>query len=91
MITLEQNSRVQKLIEAPDKLFEIRIIRNAIAHRSTFAINKFEKFVKDQLGYLSSLNPTMADLLIMKRRRSGKLIFLMLSDYFLSLSERLTK
>lgn len=85
------NSRVQKLIEAPDKLFEIRIIRNAIAHRSTSAINKFEKFVKDQLGYLSSLNPTMADLLIMKRRGSAELIFLLLSDYFIGLSERLTK
>lgn len=85
------NSRVQKLIEAPDKLFEIRIIRNAIAHRSTFAINKFEKFVIDHLGYLSSLNPTMADLLIMKKRGSTRLIFLLLSDYFLGLSERLTK
>lgn len=85
------NSRVQKLIEAPDKLFEIRIIRNAIAHRSTSAINKFEKFVKDQLGYLSSLNPTMADLLIMKKRGTAKLIFLLLSDYFIGLSERLTK
>lgn len=85
------NSRVQKLIEAPEKLFEIRIIRNAIAHRSTFAIKKFEKFVIDQLGYLSSLNPTMADLLIMKKRGSTRLIFLFLSDYFLGLSERLTK
>jgi hypothetical protein len=85
------NSRVQKLIDAPEKLFEISIIRNAIAHRSTFALIKFEKFVKDQLGYLSSLNPTMADLLIMKRRGSTRLIFLLLSDYFLGLSERLTK
>ncbi|MBU3927835.1 MAG: hypothetical protein KKB74_08525 [Bacteroidetes bacterium] len=85
------NSRVQKLIDAPDRLFEIRVIRNAIAHRSTNAINKFEKFVKDQLGYLSSLNPTMADLLIMKKRGSTRLIFLLLSDYFLDLSERLTK
>ncbi|OGP51081.1 MAG: hypothetical protein A2Y79_00590 [Deltaproteobacteria bacterium RBG_13_43_22] len=85
------NSRVQKLIDSPDKLFEIRIIRNAIAHRSTSAINKFEKFVKDQLGYLYSLNPTMADLLIMKKRGATKIIFLLLSDYFLGLSERLTK
>lgn len=85
------NSRVQKLIESPDKLFEIRIIRNAIAHRSTSAIHKFEKFVKNQLGYLYSLNPTMADLLIMKKRGSSKLIFLLLSDYFLGLSERLTR
>lgn len=85
------NSRVQKLNDAPDKLFEIRIIRNAIAHRSKSAINKFEKFVKDQLGYLSSLNPSMAELLIMKRRGSTELIFLLLSNYFLSLSERLTR
>lgn len=85
------NSRVQKLIESPDRLFEIRVIRNAVAHRSISAIYKFEKFVKDQLGYLSSLNPTMADLLIMRKRGSTKLIFLLLSDYFLGLSERLTK
>jgi len=82
---------VQKLKEAPDKMYELRIIRNAIAHRSTFAIKRFEKFVKNQLGYLSLLDPTMADLLIMKRRRSNKLIFLVLSEYFLGLSERLTK
>jgi hypothetical protein len=85
------NSRVQKLNDAPDKLFEIRIIRNAIAHRSISAIIKFEKFVKNQQGYLSSFNPTMAELLIMKKRGSTKLIFLFLSDYFLSLSERLTR
>ena len=85
------NSRVQKLVEAPDKLFEIRIIRNAIAHRSIAAMHKFEKFVKDQLGYLSTLNPTMADLLTMERRESKKLIFLLLSDYFLGLSDRLTR
>lgn len=85
------NSRVQKLTEDPEKLFEIRVIRNAIAHRSISAISKFEKFVKDQMGYLSSLNPTIADLLIMKRKGSTRLIFLMLSDYFLGLSGRLTK
>lgn len=85
-----KNSRVQNLVEAPDKLYEIRIIRNAIAHRSTSAIYKFENFVKDQLGYLSSLNPTTADLLIMKKRTSEKLVFLVYSDFFLSLSKKLT-
>ena len=85
------NSRVQKLIESPDKLFEICIIRNAIAHRSTAAMFKFEKFVKDQLGYLSTLNPTMADLLVMTRRGSSKLIFYLFSEYFLGLADRLTK
>lgn len=86
-----RNSRVHKLIESPDKLFEVRVIRNAIAHRSTAAVNKFEKFVKEQLGYLSISNPTMADLLIMKKKTSPKPIFLLLSDYFLGLAERLTK
>ena len=46
-----KNSRVQYLVEAPDKLYEIRVIRNAIAHRSISAIHKFEKFVKDQLAF----------------------------------------
>jgi len=85
------NSRVHKLIESPDRLYEVRIIRNAVAHRSTAAIFKFKKHVKDQLGYLSSLNPTMADLLIMKKRGVNKHIFLQLSEYFLGLADRLTK
>lgn len=85
------NSRVQTLIEAPEKFFELRVIRNAIAHKSDSAVLKFEKFVKDQLGYLSSLNPTMADLLVMERRNSNKLIFLVLSEYFLNLSDKLTR
>lgn len=62
------NSRVQKIAHAPDRLFEVMIIRNAIAHRSKSSIIKFEKYVKDQIGYLARLNPTMADLLIQKRR-----------------------
>ena len=85
------NSRVQLLSESPDKLFEIQVIRNAVAHRSTNAMYRFEKFVKDQLGYLSTLDPTMADLLIMKRRRNSKCIFLVYSEYFLDLADRLTK
>ncbi|MFK5983105.1 MAG: hypothetical protein QM499_09335 [Flavobacteriaceae bacterium] len=85
------NSRVHKIIESPDRIYEIRTIRNAIAHRSTAAIYKFEKYVKDQLGYLATLNPGMADLLIMEKRGGNKSIFILLTDYFLGLSDRLTK
>ena len=85
------NSRVHKITESPERLFELRTIRNAVAHRSPAAIYKFEKYVKDQLGYLATLNPTMADLLIMKKRGINKLIFILLSEYFLGLADRLTK
>lgn len=61
------------------------------AHRSTSAIFKFEKFVKDKLGYLATSNPSMADVLVMTRSGSNKLIFLLFSEYFLGLADRLTK
>lgn len=86
-----RNSRVQKICESPEKMFELRVIRNAIAHRSPSAIAKFEKYVKDQMGYLSTLNPTMASLLIQRRRNTNILIFTMLSNHFLSLADKLTK
>lgn len=85
------NSRVNKITESPEKLFELIVIRNAIAHRSESAVKKFEKYVKDRLGYLSSLNPTMADLLIQMRRVDNKQIFIGLSEYFLGLADRLTR
>lgn len=86
-----KNSRVQRLCDSPDKMFELRVIRNAIAHRSPSAIAKFEKYVKNQMGYLASLNPSIASLLIQKRRSTNDLIFTILSTYFLSLADRLTK
>lgn len=86
-----KNSRVQKTCEAPDKMFELRVIRNAIAHRSPSAIAKFEKHVKDQMGYLAVQNPSMASLLVQRRRNSRDIIFTILSNYFLSLADRLTK
>lgn len=86
-----KNSRVQKICEAPEKMFELRTIRNAIAHRSPSAIAKFEKYVKDQLGYLAALNPTMASLLIQKRTNSNQIIFTILSNYFKQLADGLTK
>lgn len=86
-----QNSRVQKLCEAPDKLFELKVIRNAIAHRSPNAIAKFEKYVKEQMGYLASMKPTMASLLVQKKRANNKYIFSILCEYFLGLADRLTK
>lgn len=85
------NSRLHWIYEAPDKLFELRVIRNAIAHRSVSAISKFEKYVKDQMGYLASVNPSMASLLIQRKRNSSDLIFSILSNYFLDLADRLTK
>lgn len=85
------NSRLHWIYEAPDKLFELRVIRNAIAHRSVSAISKFEKYVKDQMGYLASINPSMASLLIQRKRSSPDLIFSILSNYFLNLADRLTK
>jgi len=86
-----RNSRVQKICNAPDKMFELRIIRNAIAHQSPSAIAKFEKYVKDQMGYLTTVKPSMASLLVQKRRNSNKLIFTILSNYFMQLAGQLTK
>jgi len=86
-----KNSRLQQICRSPDKLFELRIIRNAIAHRSPSAIAKFEKYVKDQMGYIASMNPTMASLLVQKRRNNNLLIFTILSNYFLLLADDLTK
>jgi hypothetical protein len=86
-----KNSRVQKICDAPDRMFELRVIRNAIAHRSPSAIAKFEKHVKDQMGYLANVKPTMASLLIQKRRNNNKLIFTILSTYFMQLADDLTK
>ena len=86
-----KNSRVQKINLSTEKMYELVVIRNAIAHRSQNAILKFEKFVKDQLGYLATLNPTMADLLIQKKRRTNKLIFVILTEHFKNLANELTK
>lgn len=85
------NSRVQKICESPDKLYEVKIIRNAIAHRSVSALAKFEKMVIDRMGYLSTLEPTMSSLLIQKRRNTNDLIFTIATEYFLTLADRLTK
>ncbi|WP_346856469.1 hypothetical protein [uncultured Draconibacterium sp.] len=85
------NSRVQKINLSSEKMYELVVIRNAIAHRSQNAIVKFEKFVKDQLGYLAVLNPSMADLLIQKKRRTNKLMFLILTEHFKNLANELTK
>ena len=86
-----KNSRVQKLCESPEKLYELRVIRNAIAHRSISAVAKFEKYVKDQLGYLAAMNPTRATLLVQKKRNANDIIFTLLSNYYLGLATRLTK
>ncbi len=85
------NSRVQKINLSAEKMYELVVIRNAIAHRSQNAIIKFEKFVKDQLGYLAVLNPTMADLLIQKKRRTNKIMFIILTEHFKNLANELTR
>lgn len=85
------NSRVQKINFSAEKMYELVTIRNAIAHRSQNAIQKFEKFVKDQLGYLAVINPTMADLLVQKKRQTNKLMFLILTEHFKNLANELTK
>ena len=86
-----KNSRVQKICGSPEKMSELITIRNAIAHKSTSAITKFEKHVKDKMGYLAVMNPTMASLLIQKRRGSPDIIFTILSNHFLLLAGALTK
>ena len=86
-----KNSRVQKICESPDKMFELRVIRNAIAHKSSSAIAKFEKYVKDQMGYLAAINPTMASLLIQTKRNSNEFTFTLLSKHFLLLADKLSK
>lgn len=86
-----KNSRVYKLCETPAQLYELKVIRNAIAHRSQSAIKKFEKYVKDQMGYLAVGNPTMASLLVQKRQNSNEFIFSILANHFLLLADRLTK
>lgn len=85
-----KNSRVHKICEAPDKLYELLVIRNAIAHRSRSAIRKFQRYVKDQMGYIASLEPTMASLLLQNKRNTNEIVFTILSTYFLDLSRRLT-
>jgi hypothetical protein len=85
------NSRVQKINLSAEKMYELVVIRNAIAHRSQNAIIKFEKFVKDQLGYIAVFNPTMADLLIQKKRRTNKIMFVILTEHFKNLADELTR
>ena len=86
-----KNSRVQKICESPEVIFELRVIRNAIAHRSPSAIAKFKKYVKDQMGYLAVMDPSMASLLVQKRRDKPDMIFTILSKHFLILSNTITK
>lgn len=86
-----KNSRVQKVCVSPEKMYELIVIRNAIAHRSESAIVKFKKYVKDQMGYLAVMDPSMASLLIQKRRDSPDIIFTILSKHFLLLADTLTK
>ena len=85
------NSRVSKLKDSPDKLYELKIIRNAIAHGSNSSITKFEQIVRDRYGYLRAQNPTMADLLIQRNRRDQKIMFKTLSEHYIEKVDLLTK
>ena len=84
-------SRLHRLYEAPDRLHAMVTIRNAIAHRSKSAVSKFKDYVINQHGYLSTLDPSMAELLITKKRSNSKLIFIDLADYYLGLAGDLIK
>lgn len=84
-------SRLHRIYEAPDRLYALITIRNAIAHRSKSAISKFKSYVINQHGYLARVNPSMADLLVTKKRSNSKLVFVDLVDYFDGLSDVLTK
>lgn len=84
-------SRLHRIYEAPDRLYALVTIRNAIAHHSKSAISRFKGYVINQHGYLAKINPSMADLLVTKKRSNSKLIFVDLSDYFDGLAEILTK
>jgi hypothetical protein len=84
-------SRLHKLYESPDRLYALVTIRNAIVHRSKSAIKKFQNYVINQHGYLATLDPSMAELLITKKRSNSKLVFIDLADYYLGLANDLTK
>ncbi len=84
-------SRLFWICDSPDRLYVLNTIRNAIVHRSASAIAKFEDYVINQHGYLASVNPSMADLLITKKRSNSKLIFIDLVDYYDELADILTK
>ncbi len=84
-------SRLHKLCESPDRLYVVHTIRNAIAHRSISAITRFQNYVIDQRGYLASIDPSMAELLITPNRSNSKLIFIDIVDYYDGLADILTK
>jgi hypothetical protein len=84
-------SRLHRIYEDPGRLYIIVHTRNAIAHRSQVAIVKFQKHVITQFGYLSKINPSMAELLITKKRSNGKLIFKDLIGYLYDLAYDLTE
>ena len=89
--SFHHSSRLQDIYEDTSRLFMMSIIRNAIAHRSKSAISKFQKHAISQFGYLATTNPTMAELLITKKRSNQKLIFKDLLGYYVGLADDLTK
>lgn len=84
-------SRLHRIYEAPDRLYVLNTIRNAIAHRSISAMKRFKDYVINHHGYLSSVNPSVAELLITPNRSNSKLIFIDIVDYYDRLADILTK
>jgi len=84
-------SRLQRICDSPEQFHALVTIRNAIAHRSKSAIDRFKRYVIDKHGYLTSTNLSMADLLITEKRSNSQLIFIDLIDYFDDLADILTK
>lgn len=85
------NSRVHILYEDPNMLYQIKIIRNHIAHNSEKSLKKFKEFIIRQVGYLKLPKPNAADLLISIDRRKSKMFFIIYVEYYIELSQKLSK
>jgi len=84
-------SRLHRICDSPDRLWVLNTIRNAIVHRSVSAITRFKDYVINQHGYLASIDPSMAELLVTPKRSNSKLIFIDIVDYYDGLADILTK
>ncbi len=83
-------SRVHQIYDTPDQLYALVTIRNAIAHGSVSSFIKFRKLVVNRHGYLSNVNPSIADLLVTRARSTSELIFIDHVKYFKKLAYVLT-
>jgi hypothetical protein len=85
-------SRIHAVYQDPDKWFAVKTIRNAIVHKSSYALEEFKKLVRENMdGYLQTLNPTIAELLIYKNKRQSKMTFSYYTEYYKKLASKITK